>query len=160
MNPLSRKMLELGNYANQKMREHGLISKGWSFGWNKRKRSFGLCNYSTKQITLSRFMLECGESMESMKGTIMHEIAHAIAGHKAGHGPQWAKVMIELGQEPRRCREARGAVIKHKWYRKCPSCDYKKGYHRRPKDKDSSCPYCSGGRYNEEFKIQLVRGEA
>ena len=158
MNPLSRKMLDLGNFANQKMREHGLISKGWSFGWNKRKTAFGVCNFTRKEISLSRFMLECGESNESMQATIMHEIAHAIAGHKAGHGPEWVRVMIDLGQEPNRCREARGAVIKHKWYRSCKSCDYKRGFHRRPKHRDTSCPYCSGGRYNPDYKLQLVKG--
>ena len=34
---------------------------------------------------------------------ILHEIAHALAGHKAGHGWAWKQVCIRIGAKPERC---------------------------------------------------------
>ena len=156
MNSASAKMIELENFASEKMIEHDLVSNGWTFGWNNRKRAFGLCNHSTKTIQLSRYMVECGESIESMKGTVIHEIAHALAGARAGHGIKWQSIMIELGQTPRRTREARGAEHRYKWFRMCKTCGVKQGYHRRPKNKTASCGICSPT-FNEKYLLEIVR---
>ena len=148
---------ELQAYALEVMQQHGLLRDGWSFKWNQRKQSFGLCNYTRKEIQLSAFMVNCGESIESMKGTVVHEVAHALT-PGAKHGPVWQAKMVELGQDPKRAREAQGAKITYKWSLGCPSCDFKAGYHRRPSTKRrSSCPKCSGGRFNAEFELKLTQ---
>lgn len=153
---LSEKIRELTDFANENLAKHYLLEDGWTFGWNNRKRAFGLCNHSTREIQLSRFMLECGESVESMKGTIIHEIAHALAGAGAGHGAKWQRIMIQLGQNPSRTRSAKGAEIKYKWYRMCKSCGQKRGYHRKPKGKTASCGICSPV-FNEKYLLEIVR---
>ena len=57
----------------------------WSFGWNWRKRALGLCRYRERKIELSRWFVKAnGEGI--VRETILHEIAHALAGEKAGHG--------------------------------------------------------------------------
>lgn len=44
-------------------------------------------------------------------GTVMHEIAHALAGSAAGHGPVWKRQMRALGQSPERCRTSNEAHV-------------------------------------------------
>jgi len=39
---------------------------------------------------------------EQVRDTILHEIAHAIAGHKAGHGWQWKAECRRIGANPNR----------------------------------------------------------
>lgn len=70
--------------------------KDWSFGWNDRKKSFGLCRYKAKRIELSSFLTPA-VSVEEVRHTILHEIAHAIAGPKAKHGPEWQAEARRLG---------------------------------------------------------------
>lgn len=40
---------EAQTLAHELMAKHGLISTGWSFNFNKKKRSMGMCRYRTKQ---------------------------------------------------------------------------------------------------------------
>jgi hypothetical protein len=50
-------------------------------------RRFGTCRYSRKLITLSRQLIELNDQARVLD-TILHEIAHALAGPKTGHGPE------------------------------------------------------------------------
>ena len=38
---------------------------------------------------------------ELVTEVILHEIAHALAGPEAGHGPEWKAIAIRLGARPR-----------------------------------------------------------
>ena len=78
---------------------HGLV--GWRFRWGRGKRALGSCNYTTKTITLSGYYVEMNE-VAHVRDTILHEIAHAIAGRDAGHGARWKAVCREIGAEPTR----------------------------------------------------------
>jgi len=42
--------------ANELIKNHGLLEKGWTFKWNKNKRSFGICRYQQKRIELSAIL--------------------------------------------------------------------------------------------------------
>lgn len=88
-------------YATMKLREHGLFDKGWRFNWNRRKRALGLCDYRKKSVELSeiQFQIITGEKA---KDTILHEIAHALAGHNAKHGPVWKAWCRQVGANPER----------------------------------------------------------
>ena len=83
--------------ANRLIREH--LSSEWSFKWNNRKRAFGVCSYRTKTIQLSK-PITTHEGEKKITDTILHEIAHAIAGHDAGHGAEWKRVARRLGASP------------------------------------------------------------
>jgi hypothetical protein len=37
------------------------------------------------------------ESVEQLWETVAHELAHAVAGHEAGHGPEWKAAARRLG---------------------------------------------------------------
>src|SRR4051794_12385578 len=74
----------------------------WDFAWNWRKRALGLCRYRERRIELSRWFVKAnGEEM--VRETVLHEIAHALAGEKAGHGDRWKAMCVKVGCKPERC---------------------------------------------------------
>jgi len=76
-----------------------LTNKGWTVGINNGNRRIGLCNYTKKKIEISRNHIARGTDSEVLD-TIRHEVAHALAGRIAGHGPAWKSVAIMLGANP------------------------------------------------------------
>jgi predicted SprT family Zn-dependent metalloprotease len=88
--------------ANDLLIEHGLVQKGWYFQFDNSKRRFGVCKYGKKVIGLSRELTLLNDVV-NVKDTILHEIAHAIAGRGAGHGWLWKQVCIRIGAKPERC---------------------------------------------------------
>ena len=82
---------------------------GWTFAWNNRVRSYGLCNYTTKTISLSR-VITSTRTIEEVKETIAHEIAHALCpGHH--HDDIWAAKSVELGGTGERCGRGISRVV-------------------------------------------------
>ena len=61
----------------------------WSFGWNRRRRAHGLCRYDRRRIELSALLTAREPDPTLILNTLRHEIAHALAGPRAGHGPRW-----------------------------------------------------------------------
>src|SRR4051812_39687942 len=77
-------------HCMEAMRKWGLTQQGRTFRFNKRKKSTGLCCFALDgrpgRIELSQYLCE-HNSGEEVIDTIRHEIAHALAGRKTGHGP-------------------------------------------------------------------------
>lgn len=74
----------------------GHLAKGWKFQWDRASRRLGACHYGRKTITMSYALTERISRRQAVD-TITHEIAHAIVGHAAGHGPIWRAKHRELG---------------------------------------------------------------
>lgn len=87
------------------MKQHGIWESGWRFKFNNHLRSFGVCSYGDKTIQLSKRITELND-IDEVKDTILHEIAHAIAGFKAHHGHTWKMVCIHIGAKPERCYDS------------------------------------------------------
>ena len=84
--------------ARRLMDEHGLT--GWTLAFVEAKRRLGDCHFRHHVIRISRaHALEGSE--EQIRDTVLHEIAHAIAGHEAGHGPLWKVTARRIGATPR-----------------------------------------------------------
>ena len=81
------------------MDEHRLDD--WAFRWGRGKRTLGSCNYTTKTITLSIYYVEMNDAAH-VRDTILHEIAHALAGRESGHGSKWKEVCRAIGADPTR----------------------------------------------------------
>lgn len=104
------------------MDEHGLLDKGWCLEFDNASRRFGICRYRPKVIGLSRKLVELND-MEAVKDTVLHEIAHAIAGYKAGHGVEWKMVCIRIGAKPQRCFSSKDTNMpKLKYQATCGGC--------------------------------------
>ena len=63
----------------------------WSFGFDRATTRAGLCSYASHRITVSRHLASRYEDDE-IHQVLLHEVAHAIAGSRAGHGPRWKAV--------------------------------------------------------------------
>jgi predicted SprT family Zn-dependent metalloprotease len=93
------------NLAVSLMKKHGLLDKGWCFEFDNSVKRFGVCKYRSKTIGLSAKLTTLNNE-EKVKDTILHEIAHAIAGFSAGHGIEWKRVCIQIGAKPERCYDS------------------------------------------------------
>src|SRR5947209_9044949 len=100
---------ELTAMASQEMAKHGL--QGWTFALANTRRQLGVCKYRWKRIELSEYYAT-HSPRESVRDTLMHEIAHAIAGPAARHGPAWKAVALRLGATPRACDDGQASVVK------------------------------------------------
>jgi predicted SprT family Zn-dependent metalloprotease len=117
---------ELEAIANREMAKHGL--RGWTFGLAGTKRRLGVCKFQAKRIEIAEFYA-LNNPPESVLDTLLHEIAHALAGPKARHGPAWKKVAIRLGATPRACDNSHETAVKPgDWQATCSAC--KKVIHR------------------------------
>src|SRR3954471_14990035 len=91
---------EWGATARRELARHGL--RGWTFGLSKAKRRLGVCKYRQKRIEVAEYYARHSPE-ESVLDTLRHEIAHALAGPSAKHGPKWKAVAVRLGATPRSC---------------------------------------------------------
>ena len=80
------------------MDEHGLHD--WTFAWSRSKRALGSTVHnrddSPGKIVLSSYATPY-RTQDEVQQTILHEIAHAMCGHKAGHGPRWRATARRIG---------------------------------------------------------------
>lgn len=109
----------------------------WDFAFDRAKTRHGQCDFTNQRITLSRYFVEMNEE-PLVRETILHEIAHAIAGPGAGHGPRWQTVARNLGVRPV-ARKA-STMPKGRYKGVCP-CGHPHNLHRRPK-RLYSCNTC------------------
>lgn len=72
------------------------LTSEWSFSFNRRKAVLGVCNYTTKTISLSK-TVTLANSEAQVKNTILHEIAHVIAGAEAKHSAKWVQIAKSIG---------------------------------------------------------------
>jgi predicted SprT family Zn-dependent metalloprotease len=80
------------------------LDPGWTFGFDSAKTRAGLCDFTSKRISVSRYLASRYEDDE-IHQVLLHEVAHAIAGTRAGHGPRWKAVAADLGYEGKRLHD-------------------------------------------------------
>ncbi len=85
---------EVGTLAASLMNKHCLLD--WTFSFDSAPSRSGCCYFDRKQITLSKKLVGKWTQGE-IKDTLLHEIAHALAGPDAGHGPVWKAKAKEIG---------------------------------------------------------------
>ena len=155
--------LEITTLAKRLISNHIELS-GWSFIFNNRKRSFGLCSYNKKTIELSSYLV-VGMTDKAVFETIIHEIAHALTpGH--AHDYIWERKCIELGGDGKRCgdftkfkegKETQTEVYSRisKYTLTCPCCGYTTYMNRKPK-RSYSCGKHGVG-YNPLYKFIITQ---
>ena len=92
------RLVEVARQARALMDEHGLHE--WTFRFSAARGRLGECRERERLIRLSRRHAVNGDPRE-VRDTILHEIAHALAGAKARHGPAWKAVARRLGATPK-----------------------------------------------------------
>jgi predicted SprT family Zn-dependent metalloprotease len=120
-----------GDLARDLMDDHGLGA--WGFAFDNAKRRCGNCHFGKWRITLSRYYVRMNDEAE-VRDTILHEIAHAMAGVDAGHGPIWRKVAQNIGAKPQRCADSSVSMPKPPWRLTCASGHNLGTRHRRSRN--------------------------
>lgn len=114
--------------------EQHLDTRAWRFRWNNRHTAVGVCKHDRPgggHIEISR-PLTAQISVEQARDTILHEIAHAIAGRQAGHGPLWRKIHRSIGGSAARTVPESELVVPPKPFTgTCPNCGHTKLAYRR-----------------------------
>jgi len=106
--------------AMELMDRHGLLAGGWRLRWGRGKRQLGSCTQAKKTITLSAYFVDLNDEPE-VRDTILHEIAHALVGHRHGHDAVWKAMCRRLGADP--TRTSHTAVMPAAPYELfCPRC--------------------------------------
>ncbi len=98
--PRAARLREVAMQARELMNRHGL--EEWMLHFNVARRKLGECRPREKLILLSRPHAVNGPPGQ-VTDTILHEIAHALAGPEAGHGPAWKAIARRIGATPKSC---------------------------------------------------------
>lgn len=142
-------LIEVERLARSLLRSH--LPDGWSFGFDHAKKRAGACHYRDRRITLSRY-LAAKHPIDAMHQTLLHEIAHAQAGHTAAHGPEWRSVARQLGYTGGTTHTLEVATEFAKWLGTCPN-GHEVHRFRRPKTNTTrSCGRCSP-RFDRRYLI-------
>lgn len=129
------------------------LEPGWTFGFDNAKTRAGLCNYTAKRISVSRYLAARYEDDE-IHQVLLHEVAHAMAGNRAGHGPAWKAIARDLGYEGKRLHDGAIAEEFAPWVGTCPAGHVVHRY-RKP-TRPLSCAKCSR-RYDPTNAITWVK---
>lgn len=152
------KLLDAESLALTLMSKHGLIEKGWTFSFDRAKRRFGVCKYRTKNISLSTALTELNEE-EQVKDTILHEIAHALAGSRAGHYAKWRYTAMSIGAKPTRCYGEEVIKPAHKWLGTCPNGHETKRMKRMKVACAKCCNEFNHGRFSSDYMFVWTLNE-
>lgn len=131
------------------------LDASWSFGFDNAKRRAGLCDYTRKRISVSRYLTARYDD-ETNHQTLLHEIAHALAGASAGHGSRWKAVARDLGYVGGTTHRGETAVELAPWVGVCPSGHLAHRY-RRPA-RQMSCARCAAT-FDPRFAFTWTRRE-
>lgn len=142
--------------AREMMNEHGL--EDWSLKWDRAINRAGQCNFTRRTISLSKPLAEV-QSFEDTKDTILHEIAHALAGARAQHGPAWRRKASEIGARPERCFDSDAArelkKAHSKYFTKCDNCGNEYSAMRRLSSFDKR--YCVSAQCRVRNSLKTTR---
>lgn len=125
-------------WADALIRMH--LDASWTFAFDNAKRRAGLCDYARKRISLSRYLAARYDD-DTNHQTLLHEVAHALAGPAAGHGREWKRIARELGYVGEATHRGETATELAPWVGVCPA-GHTVYRHRRP-TRQSSCVKCS-----------------
>lgn len=127
--------------AEAKMAEY-LDHDLWQFGFDSAKRRAGLCNYSNHTITVSRYLVDIHTVDETLQ-VVLHEIAHALCGKKAGHTKVWLKQAKAIGYRAERFSGKEIAEETAPWMGRCPA-GHEHFRYRQP-TRALACGLCARG---------------
>ena len=141
------------------------LAKRVEVRWNGRMRSSaGRATWPLGLIELNPRLIEI--SMEEVRRTMLHELAHLVAYERWGnrriqaHGPQWRKACRDLGIPGEKATHQLALpsrTMKRRWRYVCPVCQSSFDRVRRFKGRVACytcCKELNGGMYHEDFRLR------
>ncbi|WP_159500161.1 SprT-like domain-containing protein [Microbacterium sp. 18062] len=116
------------------------LDESWAFGFDNAKRRAGLCDFGRRRISVSRYLAARYDDDVNHQ-TLLHEVAHALAGPAAGHGPRWKKAARELGYTGGTTHRGETATELARWVGVCPAGHV--AYRHRKATRTTSCALCA-----------------
>ena len=150
--------------ALQLMREHCLrpnLHKGgrdWKFKFDNAKKRFGICRYSCRTISLSSELVLLN-SVDEVRDTILHEIAHALVGPNHHHDSVWKDKAKEIGARTDSSKWDNVKRVPGKLQLVCETCGDTVYYHRKvllPRACGGCCKKYNGGKYSSQYELKEV----
>ena len=138
--------------AEELLRLH-LGGGSWSFGFDHAKTRAGQCDFAKRRITVSRH-LAARFSDEDVEQVLLHEVAHALSGARAGHGPAWRRTARSIGYTGSRLHDGPIASELAPWVGTCPAGH--EHYRYRTPTRPLACAKCSR-RFDERHLITWRR---
>ena len=135
------------HWADALIRLH--LDPSWTFAFDNARTRAGLCSYDKKRISVSR-LLAARYDDDEIHQVLLHEVAHALAGAGAGHGPRWKRIARDLGYEGKRLHGGAIADELAPWIGQCPNGHVHYRY-KRP-TRVVSCAKCSR-RFDLRYEI-------
>lgn len=115
---------------------------GWSFGFDKATTRAGVCRFGPRTINISAaFALSRRVPDSEVLNTILHEIAHGLAGPHAHHGPVWKRIAMDLGCTGDRCHSFSFTTARYKLSCPCGKVDM---YVSKLRPRGYGCKRCRG----------------
>jgi predicted SprT family Zn-dependent metalloprotease len=135
-------LTEVQELAIGLMREHEL--DGWTLRFDRARDRAGICRRGKREISLSGPLMSLWTE-DQIRDTVLHEIAHALAPAKAGHGRAWQLICLQIGANPSRNWGDGGEQrIAKRYIGTCPN-GHEIHRDRRPTGA-ASCTQCSRSR--------------
>jgi predicted SprT family Zn-dependent metalloprotease len=111
--------------ARAKLVEHGLSN--WTAKTDNARARAGCCDHTNRTISFSKHYLRHAATTDAeFLNSVLHEIAHAKAGHAAGHGPEWLAIASSIGCDGKRCLPREVAVRTKVVACECGACTFKR----------------------------------
>ena len=137
-------------WADALIRLH--LDESWSFSFDHAKTRFGACDHTKRRITISRHLAELADD-DDVHQVLLHEVAHAIAGARAGHSSTWLRVARDLGYEGGRTHNHPIPHDQAKWLGRCPN-GHELIRFRRP-SRPTSCAACNP-QFHRDYLIEWI----
>lgn len=125
----------------------------WSFGFDNAKTRAGQCDFAKRRITVSKH-LAVRFSDDDVEQVLLHEVAHALSGARAGHGPKWRRTAASIGYTGSRLHDGPIASELAPWVGECPAGH--EHFRYRTPTRPLACAKCSR-RFDERHLITWSR---
>lgn len=123
------------------MHDHGLADLGWYYTLSDHKSAGGFCQFEDKILGFSLPVIKLNKK-KVIREIILHEIAHALAGDKAGHGKIWKQYCKKLGCKAETFLGKEVVFPRKKYYSVCSGCSLRYERDRLTKNAKYLCGKC------------------
>ena len=99
-----RRLHTVAATARELMDLHGLSD--WALVYGESQRRLGLCKHKDQLIRIALHHALDDEDHD-IRDTVLHEIAHALAGPGHGHGARWKEIAARIGASPASAKQTK-----------------------------------------------------